>query len=436
MRLFLLALLARAIFFAAGIYHGEQNFSPAINEDSGQYVALAHSLLAGRGFVREVAPPFSPEYWRTPGYPIFLAIFFAVYDKLWFAVLFQIVISSLSVVLLFRLGKSFLPGRWAVLPAVLMAIEPATLYWSVELVTETLFTFILLAGINFLLKRQGGILTLKAAFLLGAILGLLSYVRPSGTILFPLIVALLIYYARNNWKRSLLPIAIFFLVVWTVLLPWKIRNKIVFDFFEFSSIGNVIGFGKTLSWYTYTERGLTFAQAYPDIYALNEGNTFIYGHALKKAAIASFISDPLPYAKMAAGSMIPFFFGDGWNTAMQFLSGKVEPAQTKWLGSVRELLLHPLKYGTAGAFFWIGKSTWFIIIFLAAIGYILEILKKGSDKKIQLTFLALIILFFAITSGVTSYSRFRQPVNPYIFIFFALGLERCWTYLSLYRKKA
>lgn len=423
-KIFILALLARAVFFAAGLYYGEATFSPSINEDSGQYVALAHNMLAGRGFTRDVAPAHTPEYFRTLGYPAFLAVTFAVYDHLWFAVLVQMIISAFSVVLLFNLSKRFISGRWAIAPPVLMAFEPATLYWTAQILTETLFTFVLLAGVTLLFKYKDT-LKPKIAVFAGLVFGALMMIRPSGTILFPLIAIFMLVAAVKNWKRSIFSVVIFLATIWMVMLPWQIRNKKVFNAFEFSPVGNIVGFGKNLSWYTYLVRGLSFAQAYPELDAIKDGNPFVYGHALQKATISSFLGDPLPYMRMTAGSFIPFFFGDGWNTAFYFLKGQIQPAQTKWLGGITELVLHPLRYGTNGALFWVGKLFWAFIILLAVFGYILEMRKKDLEKRIDLTFLVLIVLLFAISSGVTSYSRFRQPVNPYIFIFSALGLEVC-----------
>ncbi len=421
-QIFLLALMMRAIFFAAGLVHGEESFAPRINEDAGQYVALAESIIAGRGFTRDAVPPYSPEYFRTPGYPAFLAVIFAVYSHLWLAVFIQIIISALSPVLLYNLSRRFFSGRFAALPAIFIAIEPATLYWSVQLTTEILFTFILLAAITLLLKCVDSFSRAKALFV-GLVLGAAMLVRPSGIVILPLALAAPFFLIRQNLRRSLIAAALFVAGISAITIPWNIRNKAIFNHFEFSPVGNIIGFGKYLGWYINLRHGLTLAQVYPEIDAIKDGNPFEYGHALRKKTFSTFFKDPLPYLGMAGGSLMPFFFGDGWNTTWHYLTGESAQAGGKWLGSFRELIFNPYKYGVRGSLFWVGKAVWIITISLATAGFI-AVIFRGNEHRRHFILFGLIIIFFALSSGVTSYSRFRQPVNPYIFMLFIIGLQK------------
>ena len=72
---FLLALSARALFFACAVANSDGRFTQVFPRDDGYY-EIAENLIAGNGFSKEIRSPFIPDSIRAPIYPLFLAGFF------------------------------------------------------------------------------------------------------------------------------------------------------------------------------------------------------------------------------------------------------------------------------------------------------------------------------------------------------------------------
>ncbi|MEK7710972.1 MAG: glycosyltransferase family 39 protein [Planctomycetota bacterium] len=113
--------------------------------DCGEYYNIARNLLGHAAFSSAEAPPFVPDTWRTPGYPLFLAAsVFVVGSSPAALVVVQQVLSALGVVLLFQIVRRHMNDRRAAMVAVLFLIEPYGLYYSFWLLSTTWFTTLLL----------------------------------------------------------------------------------------------------------------------------------------------------------------------------------------------------------------------------------------------------------------------------------------------------
>jgi hypothetical protein len=113
--------------------------------DCGEYYNIARNLVGHAAFSSADAPPFVPDTWRTPGYPLFLAAsVFVVGSSPAALVVVQQVLSVLSVVLLFQIARRHMSDRRAAIVAVLFLIEPDGLYYSFWLLSTTWFTTLLL----------------------------------------------------------------------------------------------------------------------------------------------------------------------------------------------------------------------------------------------------------------------------------------------------
>ncbi|MDO8630869.1 MAG: glycosyltransferase family 39 protein [Phycisphaerales bacterium] len=113
--------------------------------DCGEYYNIARNLVGRAAFSSANAPPFVPDTWRTPGYPLFLAASTLVVGSSPAAlVLVQQVLSVLSVVLLFQIARRHMSDRRAATAAALFLIEPYGLYYSFWLLSTTWFTSLLL----------------------------------------------------------------------------------------------------------------------------------------------------------------------------------------------------------------------------------------------------------------------------------------------------
>lgn len=129
--------------------------------DARQYTAYAYNLSKHRvysldfnGLIdkQHIAP--SPDALRTPGYPLFLFLFTGSKNLDQFAVnvfYFQAILSAITIAVVYVLGRTLLSVLGAAIAAALTAISPHLINLNIYLLTETLFTFVLVLTIGALI---------------------------------------------------------------------------------------------------------------------------------------------------------------------------------------------------------------------------------------------------------------------------------------------
>lgn len=199
--------LAGILLLALGLRLGVGAWLPSDEQslqalpDQQEYLALARGLLSGEG-LRFYDERFDDTVvaFRTPGYPLFVALFGAQVRAVRVA---QAFVDTLTVLAAWVLARRWLSSRQALIAAVLVALHPFLIYFSALLLTETVFTAMLAWGAALLCRprssrprtdwliRCGGIL----------LLALTALVRPSGALLAPLLAAGAVY-AGATWSGS------------------------------------------------------------------------------------------------------------------------------------------------------------------------------------------------------------------------------------------
>ena len=191
-------------------------------EDEQHYVQIAENILAGNGFARI---PGQPTSIRPPLYPGLVAGIFALAGpgNLQAVRFVQILMALATAALVYALGRRvFTPavGRYA---AALFFLYPSYVFFNFTILTETLFTFLLVA---FVLLSVKLIQTprLVTALACGLALGLAALTRsvlwPVPLIFCPLVAVLL---RGNKSMRFALPVAV--LAGYAIVVtPWAVRN--------------------------------------------------------------------------------------------------------------------------------------------------------------------------------------------------------------------
>jgi 4-amino-4-deoxy-L-arabinose transferase-like glycosyltransferase len=196
--------------------------TPMISDDK-DYDQLARSLVEGRGFVLDG----QPTAYRTPGYPLIIAAVYAIVGESILAVKFlQAGVDILSCFLIFAIGKKLLGEDVGFLAAVLLALFPIQILYVSLLMTETIFTCLLLCSI-YLLVSEGDRSSLKTDIYFGVLIGVAGLVRPVA-ILLPLVVFLYRRSLKIQWKENIRRLVLICLTVGIVLSPWVYRNYIQF----------------------------------------------------------------------------------------------------------------------------------------------------------------------------------------------------------------
>lgn len=229
--------------------------------DSESYLALARSLVTSGTFTQggEV------ELFRTPGYPLFLTLGVLLGPDGWHAiVLLQILLDLATAYLAYRLGGQLGSARAGVWAAAIFAFHPAVVASCVRILSDTLFAFLLMLALLWLveyLRSQSWRSVAGFALVAGA--G--CYVRPVGLSFLEIALGVLLIRAvilRLQHKPQLpnrLPVMC--LLIAAAVFPWVVRNGRLGDFWGFSSVSSKAAFDYQAPAVLARQRGISLSQA-------------------------------------------------------------------------------------------------------------------------------------------------------------------------------
>lgn len=190
--------------------------------DAADYDAIARSLAAGDGFpASTMTAAESPAALRPPAYPLLLASVYAVVGhELEAARVVQAVLGTAGVALLGLLARQLLGTRVALATMALAAVYPAFIALDASLMSEALFTPLMLAALVCAFAAREAPRPLLLAAAAGAAVGLAMLTRQTGAVLFlPVLLAV------TTWRAR----AVVVIAALLVVLPWTIRNAVVFE---------------------------------------------------------------------------------------------------------------------------------------------------------------------------------------------------------------
>jgi 4-amino-4-deoxy-L-arabinose transferase-like glycosyltransferase len=220
-RLALRVAIALGLLVRLAIFWHTSPLGPEI-EDEQHYIQIAENIGDGQGFARV---PGQLTSMRPPLYPGVVAAIFAVAGSgnLQAVRLVQILLALATAALVYALGKRvFTPavGRYA---AAVSFLYPSSVFFNFTILTETLFTFLLIAFVllSVLLIQAPRLITALAC---GLALGLAALTRsvlwPVPLIFCPLVALFLRGTVRT---RLALPAAVLAGYA-VVVVPWAVRN--------------------------------------------------------------------------------------------------------------------------------------------------------------------------------------------------------------------
>lgn len=195
--------------------------------DSYDYLSLAKSLAlqSTYGFWNENL--ITSSAFRPPFYPFIVSLFWWSENAESLVLYLQVFLGSLTVLLTYFLAKKYFSEKVAVLSALLISIEPFTIHYTASVMSETLFTFLLILGF-YLFSDKRYILT-------GLIFGLATLTRPVILPFLLLLVLISIIPAFSNYRKSFVTIL---LMTISIISIWTIRNAVVFkEFIPISTTG-------------------------------------------------------------------------------------------------------------------------------------------------------------------------------------------------------
>lgn len=435
--IFALALVARLLYFGLSYSANGGDFATIVNGGDGYY-DISQNIIAGNGYSIAHEPPYIPTSYRTPGMPYFIAWAYFFFGSYFAVLLLHIFIGSLVPVLGMRIARYITNVRAiCIAVGVFLALEPTSVLFSTVFLSEIVFTFLFLLSFIFLFrywKERKIELLLVSAFLLG----LSTLTRPTVMYLPVIMIALIIWEARAQLKRTVfLRAGLYVLVFLLTLSPWLYRNYQTFGVLGLSSQQGTALYVVTVPSVLAIERGTSFAQEYNTTIAGPNEASFAQSAEYSKLAMPILLSYPRALALMSASTAFNFFTNDGIYDVLRHinLDGDMYTilSQAKHdsgiqLGDSTLLVLFstPLIMvhymiaisTTPLALVFLGRAFWLLV----TITFFMSVWRYLRHKRKNIYALAAVsvVVYLMLTTlavGFTTNYRYRMPVNAFVFTF-------------------
>jgi len=405
--------------------------------DTWTYLLPAQSLVSFGTF----SSHSFPELFRTPGYPLFLVPGILSGNLELVTITLQIILSGFIVYLVYSTALLiFERSDVALFSAALYTFEPLAILYSSQLMTETLFTTLIMLSLFFLSRleiNQGALnVVLASLALAGAI-----YVRPIAFYL-PAIVTLVILIRaaieKKGRYKSFLWSMVFFAFSMGLTLCWQHRNYNQAGYFGLSAVkeANLYFCQGGAIW--AHERGVTLAQQQTEMGYVN-WNRYFDQHPEQRnwsqskvfefmgaEAVNVIASNPFTFSKLALVGVLRTALGPGLSSYLVIF--KLQPDHTGWALGVADTLQPldiPSHLMTAPPLILWGNVALAVplaIYWCLAIFALLSGRCKSQQLSLVLPILICTVVYFLVAPLVAGHSRFRHPVMPILCILGGCGI--------------
>ena len=394
----------------------DTNPAATTSRDTPSYVQPARALVED-GALTTRPGSADPIYFRTPGYPLVIATVFAVDENETAFLLGQVLLSCLTVFLAYVLAKQ----RWGVtvgvVAAALIALEPLQFAASGTLLTESVFSLLLLCivGAGYRVFTTGA-RSSKWCLLLGLAVAAAALVRPTLYYLPLFVVLLLVASARGlGVRNTVTAVVVFALPVVVLVGGWQVRNDREVGSWRYAGV-------EGLNLHTY--RGA-------DALARHDGITLTAARQqladdLRRSPVATCTRDGCaPADPSRPGPFYDELYTRGLDLVRSY---PVEAAEGTVSGLTREVFGPGTE--TVARYLDVRASTPLQALLLAgllafyaglAYGVLLVIRRPGGLGVAHVFALGVAAYVLVVSAGPEAYARFRGPVMPVLALYAALG---------------
>jgi len=195
--------------------------------DGHYYHFGAQRIAQGQGYSEDAlvqgVTVWKPWAHYPVGYSGFLGGIYRIFGSgLEIAPLANALLGALTVVLSFRIARTFLSTRRSYVAGILVALHPGLVAYTAAVMTEGLASFLLLLAAWLLIRSRG---SLGGAALHGVSLGLATLVRPTSLFILPLVFLVNFQSKKLAFARLIVSCVLALLVI----APWTIRNCVRMD---------------------------------------------------------------------------------------------------------------------------------------------------------------------------------------------------------------
>ncbi len=437
-----IAALVRLAMF--GAIHLTQGSDGIFLSDSWGFYQTGLNIVRGNGFSQDPTPPFEPGARFPPLYPGLIALSVALSNSVIPLVLFQIILSSLAPVVVWKIGRHVTEKENILQAATLLtAFEPLSMFLSIVILTDVVAVFLTLLGILYLLRyldrSDFGSASLAALFM-----GLSALTRPEGYYITLLIATTLTVVAvarlRQDGIRGLITVAAFVGIFFAIISPWLIRNYVQFGTVSIATTGvrNVYSSLATsvVSLKTGDPVHVAKEKMYRELsekYGIDTDEISTnpeHGPLLVREGLRILSENPKETLGVLGIAANSFFTQDLYTTYL--LQYKVIPQfSIDFSPSVILLKEGPAaltrivweRMGALAAIPLFGRLFWITLTSLLIAGIIFAAQETGRARLAALTIAGFILIYAAgsLVGGFSDYGRHRYRVDALIFILAAYG---------------
>lgn len=406
--------------------------------DSYGYWQIAFNIKEYGIFSQSYDIPIEPDYYRTPIYPLFILVAESIKIETFPVIFLQLVIGTLTCWYTFKISELITNNKFiSHTAALIVALDVPSIVMNNIVMTETLFSFLLLLTVYFFLKYLS---TGMIRYLLfsSVLCGVSILCRPIGFFIPFFMVSFLLFAYKKDLLKACYRSFIYLIIVLFTVSPWLIRNKFTFGHY-FLSVIREHDMQNYQAAAIYAEKNhLSLATAQSALrwktFKAFKGDAnkqpYEYARFIENDAINIAFSEPLLLIKHHAEQFIHFFlkpcrayidiqlgnWGIGYNTI------------PKDYPIFKYLFEHNSKFTISIVFFQLGMM---LLVYLSCLFSFLYF--KKNKQFLYFILLCLLIFCFAnLTLPYVTESRFRIPVVPFISILSASGVY--WIFNRFYKK--
>lgn len=428
--IFVCSLIVRYAFF---FFFTQYETNAWIYVDSDQYNTIALNVLSGKGFSCDQT---NVQYYRLPGYPLFLALCYSVFPNNWHAALvIQIILASFIPILIYFLSLALLPEyvSFARVAAIISMIYPGFVLYAGMLATETLtLIFLLLFFILFFSASRSSQL-----FLAGIFLGVASLIRPVGQ--YVIVVSCIMLFLCSRKKLSL---SLF--IGWLVVVsPWLVRNYLLTGALFFHSLPGLHFLQYTATHAVMHAEKISYPQA--RVHVLDDWNNVIknqeqacllvlndYERCVigERLAISYVFKYPWYACKYSVGELVKTCFGL-YSAIILLADGASWPdygRSVTIMKKIKRFLLPSLHRPWLVGFIYL-EILLLVLMLIGVLLFCYNVIYNVQARCLFLSISPFIVLFILLTVAYGG-ARLRMPADPLLIIGslygWCLGLKRSW----------
>ncbi|MCM8818097.1 MAG: glycosyltransferase family 39 protein [Candidatus Omnitrophica bacterium] len=193
-------------------------------DDEYEYFKMAENFLLGKGLI--VSENF--KSFRPPLYPLILSMLIILKFNILSIRILQSLISTFTIYLIYLTGKEIFNRKTGAFSACISAVYPFFVFYNGFLLTETLFVFLVVLSIFYLIKMVDS--NGKISFKSGVIMAISGLTRPTFQLYFPVSILHILFF-KDKLKTKLKKILVISTGFVLSLSPWIIRNYKIFHKF-------------------------------------------------------------------------------------------------------------------------------------------------------------------------------------------------------------